>query len=203
MVLFLPWHACWYILNITSQTMIDGTPPTDTRVMVVISWLNMPRMWTLQSRRVSTTLTALLANPPLSPLFTSECRLERFDFVMQHARCWIHSPCVLTLTVISLLKAFCFLLEIVSLFPGVDMSLRMSPGLMTLVDVEFTINVESDSGMSSGTSALFYLDKDVSEIISARISYRSALVNFLGRKIEIFQFYNYPCYVYFPFHYAF
>ena len=48
--------------------------------------------------------------------------------------------------VISLLEAVCFFLEIALLFPGVDMSLRMSPRLVALEEVEFTSNVDSESG---------------------------------------------------------
>ena len=51
--------------------------------------------------------------------------------------------------------AACFLTATSLFIPGVDMSLRMSPGLMAFADVEFTSNVDSESWLGTGASGSF------------------------------------------------
>ena len=68
------------------------------------------------------------------------------------------------------------------------MSLRISPRLTVFSEVEFTRNVYSESGSSTGRYASFCSDKEINEIISARSSFRLALVNFLGGKMEVYGF---------------
>ena len=63
---------------------------------------------------------------------------------------------------------------------GVDMSLRMSPGLTALAELEFTNSVDSAFDSSSVTATSFYLDKEDSEISSVRSLCNWAVVNFLG-----------------------
>ena len=72
----------------------------------------------------------------------------------------------------SLLNAVCFLVEVAFLFSGVEMSLRVSPGLTVLADVEFTNSVDSDFASSAVASTSFYSDKEDSEISSVRSSYK-------------------------------
>ena len=75
-----------------------------------------------------------------------------------------------TIKVTSLLKAVCFLLEVSLLLSGVDMSLRMSPGLNELADVEFTNSVDSVFTSSVVACTSFCSDKGDSEISSVRSS---------------------------------
>ena len=77
--------------------------------------------------------------------------------------------------------AACFLTATSLFFPGVDMILLMSPGLMAFADVEFTSNVDSESWLGTGASGSFSSDGEVSEINSLRSSCKWALVNFLRR----------------------
>lgn len=70
--------------------------------------------------------------------------------------------------IMSLLKSFCFLLEVALLLSGVDMSLRMSPELTALADVEFTNTVDYVSISSLVASTSFYLDKEDSDVSPVR-----------------------------------
>ena len=62
--------------------MVYVTPHADIRGMAVIFLLFMPRMSTLRSGLVSTTLESLIATPLLALLSIGKCKLERLYFVM-------------------------------------------------------------------------------------------------------------------------
>ena len=158
MVLFLPWHAHWCIITITSPVIVAVTHPEVTKGMTEIWWFFCSTDVNLEigmsfNNSLITSWWSAISSPIHERVLT---RMTLFSYVVDHILTML--PIGFPFIVISLLKAACFLLEAYLLLSGVDMSLWMFPGIAALADVEFTKSADYAS-ISSLIASNYYFSR--------------------------------------------